>query len=166
MQEELLSSAFLGSAITVVATYGLFFIKEIIEICSCYFAIMTELKILKDIFESTFLNEIENAKKEGLLLLSYPLETDYFTMYNSNCAKLGKIPFTKQRELIVGTYTLAKYFLDCLRTNNLGIKYYEDIYNGKIPGTIDDAKLVLKHSFYNNILPTTNKLIDLFKYIK
>lgn len=166
MSIENFLSAALGSIITVIATSALFFIKEFIEIKSCDLAIMTELKVLKDIFENTFLREITDSKERGYLLLSYPLDTDYFTMYNNNCDKVGKIPNQQHRELIVTTYTLAKYFLDCLRTNNLALKYYEDILNGKMEGTVDDAIFELKHSFNNNILPTTNKLIELFEQIK
>lgn len=166
MSNEIFSSAVLASIITVFATLVLFVIKEFIEISSCYLAIMTELKVLKDIFENTFLKEITASRERSYLLLSYPLDTDYFTMYNSNCEKIGKIFIPQHRELIVATYTLAKYFLDCLRTNNLALKYYEDIVNGKVGGTIDDAIFELKHSFNNNILPTTNNLIELFEQIK
>ena len=51
MSIENFLSAALGSIITVIATSALFFIKEFIEIKSCYLAIKTELKVLKDIFE-------------------------------------------------------------------------------------------------------------------
>ena len=164
--EILKSPSFLSAVFTVCCTLVLFIVKEIIDITSCYFAIMTELKVLKEIFETTFLKEIDNAKSKEILWLKYPLGTDYFTMYNTNCEKIGRIPIPKLRTLIVSSYTLAKYFLDCLKTNNECIQFYEDIELGRINVGIENAEYALRHSFNNNIIPTAKKMRELLKYIK
>ena len=164
--EVLKSPSFLAAVVTVCCTLALFIIKEAIDTVSCYFAIMTELKVLKEIFETTFLREIDESKSQGILWYKYPLGTDYFTMYNSNCDKVGKIPIPKIRTFIVASYTLAKYFLDCIKTNNECIQYYNDIIKGKVDSSEAAARYNLEHSFNNNIIPTTEKIKELLKNIK
>lgn len=68
MSNEIFSSAVLASIITVFATLVLFVIKEFIEISSCYLAIMTELKVLKNIFENIFLKEITASRERGYFI--------------------------------------------------------------------------------------------------
>ena len=87
-------------------------------------------------------------------------------MYNTNCEKIGRIPIPKLITLIVSSYTLAKYFLDCLKTNNECIQFYEDIELGRINVGIENAEYALRHSFNNNIIPTAKKMREVLKYIK
>ena len=98
--------------------------------------------------------------------MSYPLDTDYFSIFNANTSKIGKISDCFERELVVQTYMLAKYFIDCLKTNNECLSYFEKIEekyknNRNCNEYKEDIKFAndnLKHSKINNILPTYKKL--------
>lgn len=173
---ECLWSGVIGSLITIIASFMLCLTKEFLEAKACNNAIKSEIKNLKTIFETTFDSKITNDNVP--LWYTYPLSTDYFTIFNNNSSSLGKISNKKERELIIAIYTIAKYFLDCLRTNNECIEYYEYIENEKyteaeknIPliaykRDIEIAEERLIHSKTENILPTYIKLKELFKQIK
>lgn len=158
-------SAIIAAGISVLMTFLLFILKEIIDVVSCYQAIMTELRTLKFIFNATFVEEIEKSKKDGYLNMLYPLGTNYFTMYEKNCDKVGKIPFKNKRKLIVSCYTVGKYFLDCLRTNNRCLEERCNV-DPNDTSSIANINKNLKESFYKNILPTSGELQQLFAQIK
>ena len=88
-------------------------------------AIIAELQALKQIFYVEFIPKILNSK-EKYLNYSYPLGTDYFTVFNANTPKIGKITNDELRECIINLYITAKFFLDCIATNNSALKFYEN----------------------------------------
>lgn len=161
---ECLWSGIIGSLITIIASFIICLVKEILEAKACTNAIKAEIKNLKTIFETTFDSIITNDNTP--LWYSFPLSTDYFTIFNNNSSNIGKIHNKKERELIIAIYTVAKYFLDCLRTNNECIEYYEYIENEKYTvkeknsflitykQDIEIAQSRLIHSKTENILPT------------
>lgn len=69
--EILKSPSFLASVITVCCTLLLFLIKEIIDTCSCYYAIITELKVLGSIISYIVLSfyDISPGELQSCLLL-------------------------------------------------------------------------------------------------
>jgi hypothetical protein len=110
------------------------------------------------------------------LSYSYPfLDTDYFVIYHSNASKIGKIEDDKLRETMIALYTLAKFFIDCLRTNNSCIEDYEQIeqkYDGYTKVGNQDYKVAIQQVLYrlelskqNNLIPTFDKLRNLFKVL-
>ncbi len=93
---------------------------------------------------------------------SYPLTTDYFIIYKANCSKIGKIKNDELRKTIISIYSTANFFLDCLRTNNNCIEYYEKIVDKYGNNTGDEnIKCALERLVYSkvkNILPAAEKL--------
>jgi len=75
------------------------------------------------------------------LEIYYPLTQDYFTIYNSNAAKIGSIKDEKLRTAIVVTYNKCKKVVDGFKYNN---RLYE---NQKTQEMIDYAKLMKEDHF-------------------
>lgn len=171
--EDYMLSGYIGSLIGVLVTVVLFFIKELCENIACTNAIKAEIKCLSIMCEENFDEMILNDSP--YLNLYYPLDTDYFTVFNNNSSKIGKIFFQKERELIIAIYITAKYFIDCLKTNNSCLDKFEkieEIYgiSGKnskeYKEEIEFARKNLEHSKENNILPTYKKLKGLLAYMR
>ena len=172
--ENYMLSGYIGSLIGVLTTIVLFFVKEICENIACTNAIKSEIKCLAAMCAENFDSEILNDNP--YLELYYPLDTDYFTIFNNNSCKIGKIFFREERELIVAIYITAKYFIDCLKTNNDCLKTFEkidekyDIKNQKSKEYKEEMSFAIKNLKYSkekNILPTYNKLkylLSLMKY--
>lgn len=134
-------------------------------------AIITELRALRQIFEFEFLPKIFTDEK--CLWFSYPLRTDYFTVYNTNTSKIGKINNDELRECIINLYMTAKFFLDSIATNNEALEYYEKCdENVRTIGTVktqDDLVIALDrliHSKTNNLVPTCKKMVELFQQLE
>lgn len=149
--------------------------KEEMETKATIKAIISELKALKQIFEIEFIPKLYCST--DYLAYSYPLGTDYFTVFNSNTSKIGKIKNDELRECIVNIYMTAKFFLDSLATNNEILADYEKLYDlvhTQSHKQIDilatekqqqDYKYSierLKLSKKQNLLPTCDKIIKLF----
>ena len=173
MSIENLCSGLLGSIIGILASIGLFIIKEQCDANACINAIKAELKTLKRILYDTFEPHITND--DTPLWFTYPLDTDYFTIYNNNSINIGRIKNKEEREVIISIYTLTKYFLDCLRTNNECIQFYETLHEKckndteLVKSYNPDLKLAesrLRSSKRDNILPTFLKLKELFNKLK
>lgn len=77
--------------------------------------------------------------------------------------------------VIINIYSISKFFLDCLRTNNSCLEYYEEIVSIRddisedlaIADRVYDIKLKnatkrLKLSKQDNLLPTYFKILSLF----
>jgi len=79
---------------------------------------------------------VEQLPEGKPLELYYPLTQDYFTIYNSNAAGIGRIKDAKLRECIVITYNKCKKVVDGFKYNN---RLYE---NNKTQEMIDYAKLM------------------------
>ena len=149
--------------------------KEEMETKATIKAIISELKALREVFENEFLPKLENSKE--YLGYSYPLGADYFTIFNSNTSKIGKIKNDELRECIVKLYMTAKVFLDCIRTNNEVLEDFvrqHDLICTQVNGQIDpnatkkqredfDIALErLKRSKKENLLPACEKMQILF----
>lgn len=171
--ENYMLSGYIGSLIGVLTTVGLFIIKEIFENISCTNAIKAEIKCLSTMCEENFDSAILNEKP--YLSLSYPLGTDYFTVFNNNSCKIGKIFSKKERELIISIYVTAKFFIDCLRTNNNCLDMFEKIdekYDMNAKSSEEYKKEIefvlksLEYSKEKNILPAYQKLKHLLTLVK
>ena len=153
--------------------------QEEIETKATIKAIIAELQALKQIFYVEFIPKILNSK-EKYLNYSYPLGTDYFTVFNANTPKIGKITNDELRECIINLYITAKFFLDCIATNNSALKFYENcsdkvyissydnILNEGTPKAHKDleyAELSLMKSKCDNLVPTCQKMVELFKQL-
>ena len=102
--------------------------QEELETKATIKAIIAELKALKQIFDVEFIPKILNSKEE-YLNYSYPLGTDYFSVFNANTSKIGKITNDELRECVINIYITAKFFLDCIATNNTALEFYEKCLN-------------------------------------
>lgn len=150
--------------------------KEEMEIKATLKAIITELRGLRQIFEFEFIPKILTDEK--YLWFSYPLGTDYFTIFNANTSKIGKINNDELRECIINLYITAKFFLDSISTNNELLEYYEKCYNDihsfssmsqgtpKQQENLNIALERLAQSKTNNLVPTCYKMIELFKQLE
>lgn len=150
--------------------------KEEMEIKATLKAIITELRGLRQIFEFEFIPKILTDEK--YLWFSYPLGTDYFTVFNANTSKIGKINNDELRECIINLYITAKFFLDSISTNNELLEYYEKCYNDihsfsnmtqgtpKQQENLNIALERLAQSKTNNLVPTCYKMMELFKQLE
>lgn len=153
--------------------------QEEIETKATIKAIIAELQALKQIFYVEFIPKILNSKEE-YLSYSYPLGTDYFSVFNANTSKIGKITNDELRECIINTYITAKFFLDCLATNNTALEFYEKclnkVYISSYDNILDEgtpkahkdleyAKVSLMKSKRDNLVPTCQKMVELFKQL-
>lgn len=150
--------------------------QEEMEIKATLKAIITELRGLRQIFEFEFIPKILTDEK--YLWFSYPLGTDYFTIFNANTSKIGKINNDELRECIINLYITAKFFLDSISTNNELLEYYEKCYNDihsfssmsqgtpKQQENLNIALERLAQSKTNNLVPTCYKMIELFKQLE
>ena len=153
--------------------------QEEIETKATIKAIIAELQALKQIFYVEFIPKILNSKEE-YLSYSYPLGTDYFSVFNANTSKIGKITNDELRECIINTYITAKFFLDCLATNNTALEFYEKclnkVYISSYDNILDEgtpkahkdleyAEVSLMKSKRDNLVSTCQKMVELFKQL-
>lgn len=153
--------------------------RETLETKATIKAIITELRALRQIFEGEFIPKIIND--DECLWFAYPIGTDYFTVFNANTSKIGKINNDELRECIINLYMTTKFFLDSLTTNNEAIEYYEKCYNCVHVFSHDDfqmqgtskqkedfaiAKDRLVHSKRNNLVPACQKMRYLFEELE
>ena len=61
---------------------------------------------------------VENLPPDGALEFYYPLTQDYFTVYNTNAAKIGQVKDAVLREAIVVCYNKCKKIVDGFKYNN------------------------------------------------
>lgn len=153
--------------------------QEEIETKATIKAIISELQALKQIFYVEFIPKILNSKDE-YLSYSYPLGTDYFSVFNANTSKIGKITNDELRECVINIYITAKFFLDCIATNNTALEFYEKclnkVYISSYDNILDEgtpkahkdleyAKVSLMMSKRDNLVPTCQKMVELFKQL-
>ncbi len=70
---------------------------------------------------------VEHLPDGGALEFYYPLTQDYFTVYNSNAAKIGQVKDAVLREAIVVCYNKCKKVVDGFKYNNELYKDYRDL---------------------------------------
>ncbi len=151
--------------------------QEELETKATIKAIIAELQALKQIFYVEFIPKILNPNEE-YLNYSYPLGTDYFTIFNANTSKIGKITNDELRECVINIYITAKFFLDCIATNNTALEFYEKclnkVYISSYDTTLDEgtpkahkdleyAEVSLIKSKRDNLVPTCKKMMKLFQ---
>lgn len=85
-----------------------------------------ETETLAERYEATMGPRIEGLEDGKPLLLYYPLDTDFFTVYNSNANLLGRIPDRALSKQIIKAYTMSKGMVDSFRYNNHLVQKYED----------------------------------------
>jgi len=169
-----LSGVIIGGIITYQTNIGLIKTKEKLEAEAITKSILTELEMLKYIFVDEFAPKLLTEDK--YLFYTYPLDTDYFVIYHSNASQIGKIRNDKLRETIIALYTLAKFFIDCLKANNLCIEYYEQIEQRYNDNGLDNftkenspdyqtALYRLELSKKDNLIPAFDKLKRLFEVL-
>lgn len=62
---------------------------------------------------------VENLEEgKDAIEFYYPLTQDYFTVYNENAGKIGKIPDAALREVVVTCYNKCKKVVDGFKYNN------------------------------------------------
>lgn len=91
-------------------------------------SVYVEIKVLWERYSTTMGKQVESLNEGKALLIYYPLTQDYFTIYNSNAALIGKIENDQLRSSIVSTYTKAKGLVDSYKMNNEMILKYENWY--------------------------------------
>lgn len=148
--------------------------KEDSEAKSTLKAILTEIKTLHDILFYEFVQKLDC--ESDILGYFYPLDTDYFCIYHSNTAQIGKIENEELRENIVYIYAIAKFFIDCVKTNNKVLEEL-DILENDYKNTSDEIKLIdksylnrkeiimyrLRLSKQDNLVPTIKNLVKLLE---
>lgn len=137
-------------------------------------AILTEIKTLRDILFMEFAQKLDD--KSDILGYFYPLDTDYFCIYHSNTSQIGKIDNEELRENIVYIYAMAKFFIDCIKTNNKVLEEL-DMLENDYKNASDELKKTdinylarkeiilyrLRLSKQDNLLPTINTLVNLLE---
>lgn len=99
--------------------------NEKILIQSLLQAIHDEAETVFDRYQETMGINLENLSEGQGLTLFYPLESDYFPIYNGNTSTIGRIPNNDIRKQIIKTYTLLKGMVDSFRFNNHLLHKYE-----------------------------------------
>lgn len=146
--------------------------KEDCEAKATLKAILTEIKTLHDILFLEFIQKLDC--ESDILGYFYPLDTDYFCIYHSNTTQIGKIENEELRENIVYIYAIAKFFIDCVKTNNKVLDEL-DILESDYKNTSDEIKLMdknyldrreiilhrLRLSKKDNLIPTIKNLVNL-----
>lgn len=72
---------------------------------------------------------VENLPEGAALEFYYPLTQDYFTVYNTNAAKIGQVKDAVLREAVVVTYNKCKKVVDGFKYNN---ELYVDYRNTRV----------------------------------
>lgn len=72
---------------------------------------------------------VENLKRGEAIEFYYPLTQDYFTVYNENADKIGKVPNDELRTAIVLCYNKCKKVVDGFKYNNELYRDWRDTAN-------------------------------------
>lgn len=87
-------------------------------------SIYDEIEVVYTRYRDSFAMHVEALKAGEALLVTYPVFSDYFTVYNGNASRIGAIPDHDLRRAIIRTYTLSKGLVDSFRMNNYMIEQY------------------------------------------
>ncbi len=102
---------------------------------------------------------IEHLPDGQPLEFYYPLTQDYFTIYNSNAAMIGRIKDAALREAVVVCYNKCKKVVDGFKYNNELVREYRDLHdassapsiaartNAKLKELIDYARVIKEDHF-------------------
>jgi len=106
--------------------------REEKEVQNLLDALGVEIKTLWNFHMKRVGGRIEAMPDGQPLEFYYPLTQDYFTIYNSNAAMIGRIKDCDVREAIVVCYNKCKKVVDGFKYNNELVREYRDLNN--IPG--------------------------------
>lgn len=81
-------------------------------------ALRDEISAIWNRYMITMGKVVEESKNNTSLPYTYPIESDYFTFYNSSGQMIGLIQNRDLRKKIVDTFTHAKGFVDSFRHNS------------------------------------------------
>lgn len=158
----------IGSIITVIVQIIIEYLKYDNENEALIRALRTEILELEHIFIAEFQNKFFD--KEEIYWFYYPVMSDYFMIYHSNCSKIGRIKDNKLRHTIIALYSTVTYLIDCLKSNNAciddyneAIRIYGDDSNNE---NVKNALEALRHSKESNLTPTMMKLKALLEEFK
>ena len=165
-----LLSGLIGSIITVIVQICIECKKYDNENSALIKALKTEILEIEHLFNAEFTNKFSD--KEEIYWYYYPVMSDYFMIYHSNCSKIGRIKNDKLRHTIIALYSTATYLMDCLKSNNACIDEYNEaikMYGNDLNNeNVKNALEALKHSKKSNLTLAMVKLkalLDEFKTI-
>lgn len=160
----------IGSIITVIVQICIECKKYDNENKALIKALKTEILELEHLFIAEFTNKFSD--KDETYQFYYPVMSDYFMIYHSNCSKIGRIKNDKLRHTIIALYSTATYLIDCLKSNNACIDEYNEAINKYGNDTTNEnVKNALESLIYSkkeNLTPAMMKLralLDEFKII-
>ena len=94
-------------------------------------AMQTELETLWKIYEQRIGIDIRSTSSNNGINFIFPIQLDYFTVYNTNARLIGKFEPPIIRRKLIETYTDAKGLIDSLLLNNqmcISFNNYNDQY--------------------------------------
>ena len=92
--------------------------KEEAEIAAFVHAVMTEVETLWETYYEGAGKRLEALEKGKAFMYFYPINEDYFTVYNANAFLIGRVENPRLRRTIVESYTRARGLIDSFRLNN------------------------------------------------
>jgi len=91
-------------------------------------AIHDELETLHDVYSLAVGSAIEALPDNQPFNFYWPVNHDYFTVYNSNAVFIGHLTDADLRKEIIVAYTRAKAVIDSFRLNNWMVERHELAY--------------------------------------
>ena len=122
----------IGGALTLVGVYCTHWLqskqnaeKEAEHLLGLLQGIHDEIETLWEVYSSSIGAHVETLQDNSPLMVFWPINQDYFTIYNTNAFFIGKIKSHDIRKSIVATYTQARALIDSYRMNNDMFQKYE-----------------------------------------
>ena len=120
---------------------------ELDNLASLLRAVKTELESILDRYQVTLGKHLEEHKENEAFNFYYPITQSYFSVYDSNCDKLGKLDSILITQ-IVRTYTYIKGYVDGLIFHNRLVEqhqvYYLQYNKSGSPQDATNADLIYK----------------------
>ncbi len=114
-------------------------------------SIYAELATLWEIYRDEFGEEWDNHCEDDAFLIYYPLNQDYFTVYNANSAFIGQIPDEELRAAIIRAYLRAKGLIDSHLLNNKLLDEHTRLTNA-MSGSTDDIEKKIADDAFNELV--------------
>ncbi len=119
---QVLFSVALGALLTLYVHDRLEKKQQQIEAARLAGALRAELSSLEQRYMESTGIALEEAQEWSHFLATWPIESDYFTVFNQNPGRLGLLE-PQDAEAVVRTYVIAKGHLDAMR---LWVRYCEE----------------------------------------
>jgi len=100
--------------------------RETMHVRGILQAIHDEIEILWKVYSSVIGDKFESLQDGKPFLIYWPVNQNYFTVYENNAEFIGKIKDNNLRKQIVTTYTLAKSLIDSFCFNNTMVQKWDD----------------------------------------